>query len=74
MHTDRHGVHLSHVVWHKSTFSGNQGDCIEVTDGFAGAMAVRDSKDPHGPALVFPADAWRAFVDGVRAGDLPGDC
>jgi hypothetical protein len=32
---------------------------------------VRDSKDPAGPALVFPAAAWTAFVDAVKSGELP---
>jgi hypothetical protein len=32
---------------------------------------VRDSKDPQGPALVFPAEAWNAFVTAVRSGELP---
>ncbi|MDH6109678.1 hypothetical protein P3T36_000449 [Kitasatospora sp. MAP12-15] len=37
-------------------------------------MPVRDSKDPDGPALLFSANAWQAFVDGLRAGDFPADC
>ncbi|WP_371516554.1 DUF397 domain-containing protein [Kitasatospora sp. NBC_01300] len=36
-----------------------------------GAVPVRDSKDPQGPALVFPAAAWEAFVMAVREGDFP---
>lgn len=36
-----------------------------------GGMAVRDSKDPHGPALVFRAEAWQAFVTGVQTAALP---
>ncbi|WP_307806856.1 DUF397 domain-containing protein [Streptomyces sp. FH025] len=35
------------------------------------AVPVRDSKDPHGPTLVFPASAWEAFVTAVREGDFP---
>ena len=57
--------------WRKSTYSNGQGECIEVADGFPGVTPVRDSKDPDGPALLFPADAWAAFVAGVRAGDFP---
>jgi hypothetical protein len=34
-------------------------------------MAVRDSKDPHGPALVFAAEAWSAFTAAVREGEFP---
>ncbi|WP_371515375.1 DUF397 domain-containing protein [Kitasatospora sp. NBC_01300] len=55
--------------WRKSSHSGDQGNCIEVDDAHPGH--VRDSKDPDGPVLVFPADAWSAFLTGVRAGDFP---
>ncbi len=65
---------LSRARWFKSSFSGTETNCIEVADGFAAVIPVRDSKDPHGPALIFAADAWRAFVDGVRVGDFPADC
>ena len=63
--------HLDGACWRKSTFSGNSGDCIEVADGFVGVMPVRDSKDPQGPALVFSADAWSAFVAAVKIGEFP---
>ncbi|MFE2723649.1 DUF397 domain-containing protein [Kitasatospora sp. NPDC059327] len=65
-------VDLSGAHWRKSTFSNGQGGCVEVADGHEGVMPVRDSKDPEGPALVFPLDAWRSFVTGVRAGDFGG--
>ncbi|GAA1948896.1 DUF397 domain-containing protein [Kitasatospora viridis] len=59
------------VVWRKSSFSGGTGgNCLEVAVGTPGAVPVRDSKDPHGPALVFGPDAWSAFVAKVRAGGL----
>ncbi|WP_443034590.1 DUF397 domain-containing protein [Streptomyces sp. BE303] len=35
-------------------------------------LQIRDSKDPDGPALRFPADAWRSFVAAVRAGEFGG--
>ncbi|WP_329569173.1 DUF397 domain-containing protein [Kitasatospora sp. NBC_01266] len=57
--------------WRKSSFSGSEGgNCIEVADGVAGAVPVRDSKDPSGPALIFGAEAWRLFVADVRSGEL----
>ncbi|MEV7023449.1 DUF397 domain-containing protein [Kitasatospora sp. NPDC093558] len=59
------------TVWRKSTFSGDQGNCIEVADGFAGIVPVRDSKDPSGPALLFPASAWSAFVTAIKSNELP---
>ncbi|MGW3039491.1 DUF397 domain-containing protein [Kitasatospora sp. NPDC001159] len=60
-------------AWRKSSCSGdNAGECIEVAPGFLpGAVPVRDSKDPHGLVLVFPASAWESFVSGVQAGDFP---
>ncbi|WP_377270936.1 DUF397 domain-containing protein [Peterkaempfera sp. SMS 1(5)a] len=41
-----------------------------MAPGFPGVVPVRDSKDPHGPALVFPVAAWAAFVAAVKSGDL----
>ncbi|WP_380284916.1 DUF397 domain-containing protein [Kitasatospora purpeofusca] len=58
------------LEWFKSSFSSNGGECIEVSGGLPGAVPVRDSKDPSGPALVFRADAWRAFVGAVQAGEF----
>ncbi len=50
-------------VWRKATRSGaNGGDCVEVADTPDALVAVRDSKDPDGPALSFPASRWRAFL------------
>ncbi|WP_033222171.1 DUF397 domain-containing protein [Kitasatospora phosalacinea] len=70
MHTDRDNTDLSRAAWRKSSFSGCQGNCVEVADGFSTAVPVRDSKDPDGPALLFPAGAWAAFVAGVKAGEF----
>ncbi|MFJ4849423.1 MULTISPECIES: DUF397 domain-containing protein [unclassified Streptomyces] len=52
----------SELAWFKSSHSGSEGGaCIEVAAGPA-AVHVRDSKDPAGPVLVFPAEQWSAFV------------
>ncbi|MCF6523091.1 DUF397 domain-containing protein [Streptomyces sp. JJ36] len=57
--------------WRKSSYSNGDGaECLEVADGHPGAVPVRDSKVPQGPALVFPAGGWAAFVTAVRSGDL----
>ncbi|MBD0676200.1 DUF397 domain-containing protein [Streptomyces sp. CBMA156] len=58
------------TTWRKSTYSGSGGTCIEVADGIPGLMPVRDSKDPSGPALAFPAPAWQAFITAVRTGEF----
>ncbi|MFE5395170.1 DUF397 domain-containing protein [Streptomyces sp. NPDC056568] len=56
-------IDLSSVQWRKSSYSsGTGGECVEVTDDLPGLVPVRDSKNPHGPALVFPSAAWSAFV------------
>jgi hypothetical protein len=57
--------------WFKSSYSNNGGNCIEVAANLVasrGVVPVRDSKDPEGPALVFAADAWAAFVAEIQAG------
>jgi hypothetical protein len=58
-------------IWRKSSYSSDQGgNCIEVADLDTGGRAVRDSKDPTGPALMFTATEWVAFTTGVRAGEF----
>ncbi|MEV7599012.1 DUF397 domain-containing protein [Kitasatospora sp. NPDC089797] len=61
---------LSSARWVKSSHSTDGGQCIEVAPGFPNVMPVRDSKDPSGPALVFPAAAWQSFVAAVRTGEF----
>ena len=58
---------LSQVRWFKSSRSGSATNCVEVAFG-TGAVGVRDSKNPAGPALVLAADVWAAFAAGIKAG------
>ncbi|MEU2721443.1 DUF397 domain-containing protein [Streptomyces smyrnaeus] len=60
---------LSAVVWRKSSYSGqNGGDCLEVGVDHPGAeLPVRDSKNPHGPALLVAPHAWQAFITQLKA-------
>lgn len=60
-------IDLTHARWNKSSHSGGGNDCVEVAQNLVGVVAVRDSKDPGGPALVFSTTAWRVFVQQVRA-------
>jgi Domain of unknown function (DUF397) len=54
---------LEHADWRKSIFSSsNGGNCVEVARNLPGVVAVRDSKDPGGPALVFTPADWEAFT------------
>ena len=54
---------LHSAAWRKSTYSsgGGNGDCVEVAS-MADNVAVRDSKNPDGPVLTFPAAVWRVFL------------
>ncbi|MFJ8434318.1 DUF397 domain-containing protein [Kitasatospora sp. NPDC094019] len=54
------------MSWRKSSYSGQGGECVEIADHHPGLVPVRHSKDPAGPALLFPPDAWRAFVIAVK--------
>jgi hypothetical protein len=55
-------------TWTKSSYSGGNGACVEVASPAAAAVAVRDSKDPGGPALGFTPESWTAFVTEVTRG------
>lgn len=58
-------------IWRKSTYSnGTGGACVEVAYLDGGCRAVRDSKDPTGPALRFSPGEWAVFTAGVRTGEF----
>jgi hypothetical protein len=60
---------LAGAVWRKSTRSGGSGgNCVEVADNLPDVVAVRDSKDPHGPVLTVAPGAWTAFLGEVQRG------
>ncbi|BCK71411.1 toxin [Streptomyces libani subsp. rufus] len=60
--------------WVKSSYSdGDGGQCLEFSRVLTephGLVPVRDSKDPEGPALIFPAGGWSAFVSAVKRGQF----
>ncbi|GAB2896500.1 DUF397 domain-containing protein [Streptomyces mayteni] len=61
------------VEWARSSYSdANGGQCVEFSRTFApaGAIPVRDSKVPHGLALLHTPGGWSAFVSAVRSGEL----
>jgi uncharacterized protein DUF397 len=62
-------IDLSIAQWRKSSFSGYNGDCVEVAI-LPNAIAVRDSKNPTGPVLVFTPAEWDAFTRGVVDGQF----
>jgi hypothetical protein len=54
----------------KSSYSGAQGNCVEVAPTATGGRAVRDSKDQRGPHLHVGPDSWRTFLTGAKNGSL----
>jgi hypothetical protein len=57
---------LTRATWRKSSYSGNNGgNCVEVAA--ARTIAIRDSKDPHGPVLAFAPKDWQQFADRIKA-------
>jgi Domain of unknown function (DUF397) len=54
------------LEWRKSSYSSNEGQCVEVARNVPGLVAVRDSKDLDGPVLRFTLAAWELFVSRVR--------
>lgn len=53
--------------WRKSLRSIANGECVEVAAAAQQQVAVRDSTNPDGARLAYPAQSWRAFVARVKS-------
>ncbi|MFH9423707.1 DUF397 domain-containing protein [Streptomyces sp. NPDC017529] len=74
---EEHMIHVGDasvlsVSWRKSSYSDTGAQCVECAIVDAETVAVRDSKDPHGPALLFDRGQLAAFVSAVAVGRLGG--
>jgi len=58
------------VSWQKSQRSNPSGNCVEMALLPGGGIAVRNSRDPEGPALIYTAGEIEAFILGARDGDF----
>jgi hypothetical protein len=60
------GMDLSRAEWHKSSYSSQDGNCVEVAQNLPGVVAVRDSKNPDGSVLVVTPEEWQKFLLAVK--------
>ncbi|MGA4948642.1 DUF397 domain-containing protein [Streptomyces lydicamycinicus] len=56
--------------WHKSTYSGQNDNCVEVADSDPNKVMFRDSKQADSAAVSVSPAAWAAFVSATKAGEL----
>ena len=59
----------ANLVWRKAQLSTNNGACVEVAS-VVGKIALRDSKDPYGPILLYTPTEFNAFLDGAKKGEF----
>lgn len=59
---------MQQPMWRKSRRSDAESACVEITALNSQVVAVRDSKNPAGPVLTFPARHWRGLLADIRAG------
>jgi hypothetical protein len=56
--------------WRKSTISNPSGSCVELAELPGGSIAVRNSRHPSGPALIYPRSAVAAFLTALKRGEF----
>ncbi|MBV9013898.1 MAG: DUF397 domain-containing protein [Pseudonocardiales bacterium] len=61
---------LSVIRWTKSSYSNPHGNCVEVAELIGGRLAVRNSRYPSGPALIYPRAEVAVFVQAVKKDEL----
>jgi Domain of unknown function (DUF397) len=59
-------IDLSRAEWQKSSYSSQDGNCVEVARNLPGLVAIRDSKEPDEARLVVSREAWQVFIRTLR--------
>jgi hypothetical protein len=58
------------VRWVKSQHSNAEGNCVEVAALAGGGVAMRNSRDPHGPALIYTSAEVADFLTAAKEGEF----
>jgi len=61
---------LDDARWRKSSVSNSQGACVEMARLAGGEFAVRNSRNPEGPALIYTQAEIAALIEGVKQGEF----
>lgn len=70
LHNGMSATALTGLTWTKSRRSNPSGNCVEVAELPTGEIAVRNSRHPDGPALIYTQAEMAAFIGGARDGDF----
>jgi hypothetical protein len=71
--TGYNGIAATELVgaaWRKSSYSNSQGNCVEFAQLADGSVAVRNSRFPQGPALVYTRAEIKALLEGAKDGEF----
>jgi hypothetical protein len=69
-HNGMLATQLERAIWRKSQRSNPSGNCVEIAFLNGDQIAMRNSRHPDGPALIFTRDDWDAFIGGAQDGDF----
>jgi hypothetical protein len=61
---------LAGAAWRKSSHSNSQGNCVEFAALADGSVAVRNSRFPEGPALIYTRAEISALIAGAKDGEF----
>ncbi|GGM54330.1 transcriptional regulator [Longimycelium tulufanense] len=69
-HNSQSAELLAGAAWRKSRYSGALGNCVELATLPGGQIALRNSRHPDGPAVLYTRDEVAAFLSGVKDGEF----
>lgn len=69
-HNGMSAAHLTGAVWHKATRSQGASNCVELAALPDGKVAMRNSRHPSGPALIYTRSEIAAMLAGAKAGEF----